>query len=320
MNYIDAHVHPLTDVDKIIENARRAGVSKIILLATEIPVKVVESPKVRHFLERVSSESLFTVNLEIYKMFGTTDLLEAFRRFYTHLSETYGDKRYLSEDVIAISREYSGNGIEIIPIGSIYPELRHETLEKRLRDLLMMGVRGIKLLPTLQLFDPLESEGFLRVLEFAEKNDLLIIIHTGCDPGPFEIPLLSQWASPSRLAKALEIFSPKIVLAHTGSYCAYRYGIWFNEAIRIMRKYDNVYGDSSAVNDYLFYTESVVRKLREEVGLERILFGSDYPVVQGGSIDDEVRVVLESPYLSSREKEMILRDNASELLKSIRRT
>lgn len=316
MNYIDVHVHPLTSVENIVNSARRAGVDKIFLLAIEIYPKALDRSRVRDFLKRLSLESVFMIDLEIYKMYGVSDLREALRRFFDQLIERYGGEKYLSEDVASIAS--SVKEIDVIPFGSVYPDLNLDVLNRRLETFLKIGVRGVKLLPTLQLFDPSSSEGFLRILEFAERNRMIVTIHTGCDPGPFEIPLLSQWANPIRLMKVLEIYSPTMILAHTGSYCAYRYGIWFNEAVRVMKKFDNVYGDTAAVNDYLFYSEKTVDTLRREVGFERVLFGSDYPVVLGSDIESEVNIVLESPYLTSREKELVLRDNAIELVKRLR--
>jgi len=314
--YIDAHVHPLIDPMKIIKEADNACVDKLFLLATEILLKKINDKKVRERLRRISEETFFLLDLEIYRRLGVSDIVKALEMFYEDLLKSYPEARILSEDVLEIWRIFPDR---IVPIGSIDPDLPEDLLMKRLKELYKLGIKGIKLLPTLQLFDPEDNDGFEIIMEFAEKNKLIMIIHTGCDPGPFEIPALSQWANPLKLERVLERYSPTTILAHIGSYCAYRYGIWFNEALRILKKFDNVYADTSAVNDFIFYEERIVKKIREEIGFERILFGSDYPVVLNSTIKEEIDLVLESPYINDYERHLILRENAEKILKEISR-
>lgn len=83
-----------------------------------------------------------------------------------------------------------------------------------------------------------------------------------------------------------------------------------------MKKYDFVYADISAASGFLLQ-ESIVQKIRGAVGMERILFGSDFPVVFASDITLEVNMVKRNPHLTEDEKERILGLNARELLKRV---
>lgn len=151
-----------------------------------------------------------------------------------------------------------------------------------------------------------------------EKYRKLILIHTGCDPGPWEDPRLSNNARPSRFKQIISDFSDVyIVLAHAGSYSIKFPGIWFEEALEICRKNDNVWIDIAAVS-YLVTQRKFLRKIREKLGVDRVLFGSDYPVIAGKTIKDSINDVVSSKEVSSEEAEKILHLNALEILKHIK--
>jgi len=169
------------------------------------------------------------------------------------------------------------------------------------------------MLPTLQLFSPIENKNFEKICDYCEKNRKVLLYHTGCDPGPWEIPELSEDANPKYLKPILESYNPVIVLAHTGSYSAYNPGIWFDEALELGKNFDNVYFDSSAVSSFI-YSEKILKKMREEVGLDRLLYGSDFPVVWGSNMKYEIDVIRSCKYLTEDEKENILGLNAAKIL------
>lgn len=78
--------------------------------------------------------------------------------------------------------------------------------------------------------------------------------------------------------------------------------------IDIMKKLDNVFLDISGTGILRY---GVIKKLVTEVGAERILFGTDYPV---GNPSAYINGVL-GEKISDREKEMIFSGNAKKLLK-----
>jgi hypothetical protein len=141
----------------------------------------------------------------------------------------------------------------------------------------------------------------------------VLLYHTGCDPGPWEIPELSQDANPKYLQTILESYNPVIVLAHAGSYSARKPGIWFDEALTLAEKFENVYFDSSAVSSFI-YRERNLKRIRKSMGLDRLLYGSDFPVVWGSNMKYEVDIIKKSKNLKEEEKEKILGLNATKIL------
>jgi len=86
-----------------------------------------------------------------------------------------------------------------------------------------------------------------------------------------------------------------------------------DEALELGKNNENVWFDIAAVT-YLVTREKFVQKIRDTVGMDRVLFGSDYPAVQGVSIKMMVDDVKTSRPLTETEKEKILGLNAIELL------
>lgn len=185
-------------------------------------------------------------------------------------------------------------------------------VEGKLRELRNLGLRGVKLIPTMQFFNPASSKDARRVWKFCEKEDMIITHHTGCDPGPWEIPALSADANPRHLEPLLRKYRAKVIVAHMGSYSLKNPGIWLDEALALGR-FPQVWEDLAAVA-YLLKDKSVVERIREKLGMDRVLFGSDYPAVLGADIKTMVKTVEESPYLTDIEKEQVLYSNAARQL------
>ncbi|MBI4257651.1 MAG: amidohydrolase family protein [Thaumarchaeota archaeon] len=215
-----------------------------------------------------------------------------------------------NRDVAELAASHPG---KFIPFGSVYMNGSEEQLQQQLREAENLGLKGLKLLPTLQLFNPSQSRNFEKVCEWCEKKGWSIVYHTGCDPGPFEMPEVAEDANPKYLVPVLERYKPKIVLAHFGAYSAYHMGLWFDEALNVAKRFENVYGDTSAAVSFVL-EEGNLKRIRDEVGLDRLLFGTDFPVVGGSNIASEVEAVSTCSYLSDEEKSMVLGENAVRLL------
>ena len=202
-----------------------------------------------------------------------------------------------------------------VGFGSVNPSRSRGEVQARLEQIKRLRLRGIKLIPTLQMFSPKrEAKKLADIFEFCRSEGFIILYHTGCDPGPWEIPGLSEDANPAHLEFMLRRFRDvPVVLAHMGSYSARHPGIWLEEALKLGRRYGNVWFDIAAVT-YLVNEGRYLEEIRRAVGLDRVLFGSDYPAVQGSSISDAVDDVLNSPLLTEEEKAGILHLNAERLL------
>jgi predicted TIM-barrel fold metal-dependent hydrolase len=150
------------------------------------------------------------------------------------------------------------------------------------------------------------------LLQFMEDEGLILIVHTGCDPGIWEIPALCESARPKYLEDVARRHKDLVIIAvHLGSYSALQEGMFLHEALELLSKFDNVYGDTSAVAPY--YVKIAV----EEVGSDRLLFGSDYPYVIGCTPCDAIKGI-ESLEISEKDKKSILYLNAEKLLRRLR--
>ncbi len=315
---VDVHTHPhLLGVrpEDIVEEARRAGLDRCVILGIDIDLEAMEEDHIKKDMDERYREGLGDLLYmpggalflpTIYGFYGS----EAYMR-YIRAMEARGSKLVSNREIADMVSRWPDL---LVGFGSVAPTRSEEEVRAGLREARSLGLKGIKLLPTLQWFDPSRSENFALICEFCEREKLVLLIHTGCDPGPFELPSMSSYARPSKLEPVLEVYSPPVILAHMGAYSAYRPGIWLEEALELGMKFDNVWFDTSAVNRFVFGDKSIVERIRETVGFDRVLFGSDYPVVEGATIRSELSFVAGCPYLSDGEREQVLGLNARELL------
>ena len=150
---------------------------------------------------------------------------------------------------------------------SIHPEV-DGALDELERARTELGLRGIKLGPNYQVFDPL-GEAALRVYELAERRGLPILFHQGASPVR-DAPL--RYAHPLLMDEiAIRFPELRVVMAHLGHP-------WQRETIVTIRKHPHVYADVSALfyRPWSFY--EALRLATEWGALEKLLFGSDFPI------------------------------------------
>jgi predicted TIM-barrel fold metal-dependent hydrolase len=150
---------------------------------------------------------------------------------------------------------------------SIHPELdgAEDELERARTDL---ELKGIKLGPNYQGFDPLGAAA-LRIYALAERHGLPILFHQGASPVR-EAPL--RYAHPLVMDEiAIRFPELRVVMAHLGHP-------WQRETIVTVRKHPHVYADISALfyRPWSFYEG--LRLATEWGVLDRLLFGSDFPI------------------------------------------
>jgi uncharacterized protein len=150
---------------------------------------------------------------------------------------------------------------------SIHPEVggAEDELERARTDL---GLRGIKLGPNYQIFDPL-GPAALRVYELAERHGLPVLFHQGASPVR-EAPL--RYAHPLLMDEiAIRFPELRVVLAHMGHP-------WQRETIVTIRKHPHLYADVSALfyRPWSFYEG--MRLATEWNVLDKLLLGSDFPI------------------------------------------
>jgi predicted TIM-barrel fold metal-dependent hydrolase len=157
--------------------------------------------------------------------------------------------------------------------GSVDP-YRPDALS-RIRAVRDLGLKGLKIHPTLQAFDPGAPE-FLEYFAEAARLDLPILSHAGTsgvgagEPGGQGLRL--DVASPMKLDPVAARFPTlRILLAHVG-------WPWHLEAIAMALHKTNVFIDISGWK-YKYLPPEVLREMRTRLS-RQFCFGTDYPMFE----------------------------------------
>ena len=200
----------------------------------------------------------------------------------------------------------------LIYFACIHPE--PENAVEEMRRIAGLGLKGVKIHPVYQGVD-IDDIRYLRILDAAAENDLIVVTHNGDDIG---FPGVVH-CTPRMARNALkQVGGVKLVLAHMGGWKN-----WSEVADALI--------DTSAYLDTAFSLGSLVQSepkhyspeeeklLSEEAfcslvrafGSHRILFGTDSP---WSDQKREVDAISELP-LTAEEKQEIFFENAKRLLK-----
>ncbi|MEX2706487.1 MAG: amidohydrolase family protein [Candidatus Freyrarchaeum guaymaensis] len=303
---IDIHVHPpdtLMDPappgfdsveGELIARMDEAGVDKVALLAFDVDKNDI-----------VKNQDLFYRPVRYIRNLGGGTFGSILIEMMSWFDRVFRSE----EDIYKYVKRYPDR---IIGFGSINPKRPEEEIREKLRKIREFGFKGIKLIPTFQFFNP-ASELLNPLYETAQKEKLVILTHTGCDPGLWEYPDFCEDAKPVHLAKVAEEYPRlNIIGAHLGSYSTEKPGIWFEEMMQVAEQYDNIYTDTSAVDPIL------VSRAVERIGADKILYGSDYPVVltycdRKRGMGEHLNNLLKLDLLLE-DKEKILGKNAKKIL------
>lgn len=198
------------------------------------------------------------------------------------------------DQVVSINRWVTAlDRDRFVPFAALHPDF--EGLDEELRFLRDQGVRGLKLQPHFQGYE-LESLALLRMFE--RLGDFVVLMHGGQEIKP--IP--SVPTTPERLRALHERFpQQRLVIAHLGGY-----QMW--EGVEESLLGQNVYFDLSYTFNRL--DDATIARFIAAHGVERILFGSDYPWM----LPAQARAGLRRLGLPPDQERMILAENAVRLL------
>jgi len=174
--------------------------------------------------------------------------------------------------------------------GTLHPD--SDCLEADLELILKLGLKGIKLHPEFQSFsiDDKKMDAIYRLVE----GRLPILMHVG-DP-------ITDLSSPIRLLRVIHRFPElQIIAAHLGGYERWE------EAKECLIGLPIYIDTSSAL--WAMEPEEAIEIIRMH-GVERVLFGTDYPV----NTHAQELELFNRLQLSSVERQLILHDNAAKIL------
>ena len=165
------------------------------------------------------------------------------------------------------------------------------------------GVRGLgELRPDTQGLLELEPRDIDSLAERVKRHGMGLLMHAS-EPVGRTYPGKGT-ATPERLYGLLErLRGLPIILAHAGGGLPFYANLRASEDV-----FADVYVDTAAM-PYL-YEPAAVRALISSIGIERVLFATDYPLMQ----QERVIRYLDQAGLSSAEMERVLQHNAEEFL------
>ncbi len=194
----------------------------------------------------------------------------------------------------------------LVPFISLDPSMGADDAAAEVRRRAEEGARGIKLHPSAQRFSPTDPNLWPAYAE-AEALGLTVVSHGGLfSPDP-ESP--QHYSRPRAFTRILEAF-PRLtlVIAHLGE--GYR-----EESLAMAAEHPNLFFDCAfTVNGTVqppSLTDDEAADLIRRLGVERVLFGSDWPWFH--PLRDRERI--EALPMSDDEKRLILGENARRVMR-----
>ena len=176
-------------------------------------------------------------------------------------------------------------------LGALHPE--SDTPEEDFKQILDLGLCGVKLHPDIQQFQADSTEAF-RLYEMIEDSGLPVLVHAGDSR--------YDYSNPDRIAHILKAFPRlKLVAAHLGGY-----SVW-EEAVLKLSDFPNVWVDTSS--SFPFLEPQRAGEIIREFGTDKVMFGTDYPLwVQSPDLE-----YMKELNLTEEEEERIYWANCADL-------
>ncbi len=211
----------------------------------------------------------------------------------------YELSKYTNDFLLELSKNYD----QIKVFGSINTNWGTDKCIEEINRINQLGAKGIgELHPDIQGFDILDFNAFDPIVENLISNNMLINFHSS-EPVGHDYKGKGKMLPDILYKFALNYKKLKIIYSHLGGGLPIYYLM-----PEIIRDLNNVYYDTAAL-DFL-YDPKIVKIFHEIIGEDKILFGSDYGLIE---IDRAINSILQLD-IDSKAKENILSNNALKLL------
>ncbi len=190
----------------------------------------------------------------------------------------------------------------LIPFCSVNPAWGNDAV-REVERCASRGARGIgELHPDTQRFDIADYKVMAPLMDAARDLDLIVLVHSS-EPVGHCYPAKGK-TTPDKLWAFIRNFPHnKIVCAHWGG------GLPFYALMpEVLKGLENVYFDTAA--SPFLYTSEIFESVTRIIGAEKVLLGTDYPLLSHQRLLDQVN---NSP-LTQAQKHKILGGNAKTLL------
>jgi len=188
---------------------------------------------------------------------------------------------------------FKKNSSKLIPFFSINPMFK-ENLQEMEKCINLGGKGAGEIHPSIQEL-AMDNENIWKdSLKLLEENSLPIIIHAS-EPAGHLYPGKGN-TYPENIYKFIKLFPENtIILAHWGG------GLLFYELMKEVKEISkNVYYDTAASS--FLYNPKIFEIAIEIVGSEKIIFGSDFPILSPNRILEEMKNLKEQDLMNITEK------------------
>jgi predicted TIM-barrel fold metal-dependent hydrolase len=214
---------------------------------------------------------------------------------------------WTTQDLCVETNDYILESISRFPqrlvgFGSVQP-YAYEAAIDEIERCAKGGMKGVgEMRPDMQLFNLMDDELMRPFIDVIKKNEMILLFHAS-EPVGHDYPGKGS-ITPDILYPFITA-NPNITIicAHWGGGLPF-YGLM----PEVKQAMSNVFFDTAA--SPFLYSPQVYQQVARLVGADRILFGSDYPVLEQSRLLKEI----DSSDLSREEREMILSGNACRLL------
>lgn len=142
-----------------------------------------------------------------------------------------------------------------------------------------MGFKGLKLMPHLHMLNP-NDEKMYPIYEKALEYDLVLLFHSGTQ---FHKGTKIKYCRPIYFDDvAVDFPDLKIIIAHFGYP-------WYEEALAVVRRNENVYFNIAGWSPK-YIPETVIRHMNSLLQ-DKVLFGTDYPLMSYKRIVEELKAL-----------------------------
>ncbi|MFH0914427.1 MAG: amidohydrolase family protein [Chloroflexota bacterium] len=200
---------------------------------------------------------------------------------------------------------YSRKHPHLIPAIGLDQGMKRDPVEE-IEHKLKWGAKAVKLHAVAQQFYVNDKEMW-PIYRKCEETGLPVIFHCG----KMMVEWLPEYAHPQLFYEVFRAF-PRLraVLAHLGG------GYW-EETVKLAEDFQTIYFDTAValsgapVRDFARLSDEQAVKMIRKIGVERVMFGSDFPWIDPGL--DIARI--KGLALTEEEKRLILGENARRLFK-----
>jgi len=192
-----------------------------------------------------------------------------------------------NEEVFQATKRYPNR---LVGIATLYPHYQGSLSEFK-KCIYKYGMKGLELLPHYHNYE-LNDGTIDPFIEEAIKIKVPVLI---------PLSLSMNWNFPRVKVSAI---SKLIDTYPEATYVIGKFSYEIEEVLRIMKKHDNVLVETSGLE-----LMNGIERLAEEIGADRILFGSGMPIQEVGPALAKIR----EAEINEEEKELILEGNATKL-------